>query len=130
MAFDFHFPEPTELKKCLNDFLEENVPQSYFIHDKKISKFLHNNDTEKILFLHFNVEPNQDSAFFLKAYLDFVITYIDGWYTSTSYLRDYIEKNKENFYKHYNQWVTNRIFSSDYIRDNYYKYVNQSKKIL
>lgn len=127
VAFDFHFPEPIKLKKHLKNLLEKDVSQSYFLHDGKIAKFLHNNDTERILFLQFNVKPNQDSAFFLKACLDVLINKADGWYASTSCLRDYLEKTKDDFYKQYNLWITDRIFPSDYVKDAYYRYVQQSE---
>lgn len=37
----FEFPEPVELKKCLGDLLENNVPEKFFLTPEKLSSIEH-----------------------------------------------------------------------------------------
>lgn len=36
----FEFPEPVELKKCLNDYLEKTVDEKYYIPDEKAQELI------------------------------------------------------------------------------------------
>ena len=46
VAFDYRFPEPFELKTRLEDVLEEEVSDRYFLKDDAVSKFLKANDSD------------------------------------------------------------------------------------
>lgn len=69
VAFDYRFPEPFELKTRLEDVLEEEVSDRYFLKDDAVSKFLKANDSDNALFVQFDLPPTHEAAMFLKTYL-------------------------------------------------------------
>lgn len=101
VAFDYQFPEPFELKTRLEDVLEEEVSDRYFLKDDAVSKFLKANDSDNALFLQFDLPPTHEAAMFLKTWLTLWMQAADGWkMTSTSLqLALYSAKQKmEQFY--------------------------------
>ena len=85
VAFDYSFPEPFELKTRLEDVLEEEVSDRYFLKDDAVSKFLKANDSDNALFLQFDLPPTHEAAMFLKTWLTLWMQAADGWkMTSTS----------------------------------------------
>lgn len=62
VAFDYQFPEPFELKTRLEDVLEEEVADRYFLKDDAVSKFLKANDSDNALFLQFDLPPTHEAA--------------------------------------------------------------------
>lgn len=80
VAFDYQFPEPFELKTRLEDVLEEEVPDRYFLKDDAVSKFLKVNDSDNALFLQFDLPPTHEAAMFLKTLLQvWMEKQNDGW---------------------------------------------------
>ena len=79
VAFDYQFPEPFELKARLEDVLEEEVPDRYFLKDDAVSKFLKANDSDNALFLQFDLPPTHKAAMFLKTVLQIFMERHDGW---------------------------------------------------
>lgn len=69
VAFDFHFPEPEELRVKLVDVLEDEVEEKYHLRAKDIEKFLLVNDTDNSLFLNFDVPTCHASAMVIKSLL-------------------------------------------------------------
>lgn len=69
VAFDYRFPEPFELKTRLEDVLEEEVSDRYFLKDDAVSKFLKANDSDNALFVQFDLPPTHEAAMFLKTLL-------------------------------------------------------------
>ena len=85
VAFDYQFPEPFELLTRLEDVLEEEVSDRYFLKDDAVSKFLKANDSDNALFLQFDLPPAHEAAMFLKTWLTLWMQATDGWkMTSTS----------------------------------------------
>ena len=85
VAFDYQFLEPFELKNRLEDVLEEEVADRYFLKDDAVSKFLKANDSDNALFLQFDLPPTHEAAMFLKTWLTLWMQAADGWkMTSTS----------------------------------------------
>jgi DNA (cytosine-5)-methyltransferase 1 len=85
VAFDYQFPEPFELTTRLEDVLEEEVSDRYFLKDDAVSKFLKANDSDNALFLQFDLPPTHEAAMFLKTWLTLWMQAADGWkMTSTS----------------------------------------------
>ena len=85
VAFDYQFPEPFELKTRLEDVLEEEVADRYFLKDDAVSKFLKANDSDNALFMQFDLPPTHEAAMFLKTWLTLWMQAADGWkMTSTS----------------------------------------------
>lgn len=79
VAFDYQFPAPFELKTRLEDVLEEEVADRYFLKDDAVSKFLKANDSDNALFLQFNLPPTHEAAMFLKTWLTLWMQAADGW---------------------------------------------------
>ena len=107
VAFDYQFPDPFELTTRLEDVLEEEVADRYFLKDDAVSKFLKANDSDNALFMQFDLPPTHEAAMFLKTVLQIFMERHDGWEQSVewnekelSYHRPVIahlyEKFKEN----------------------------------
>ena len=79
VAFDYQFPEPFELLTRLEDVLEEEVSDRYFLKDDAVSKFLKANDSDNALFLQFDLPPTHEAAMFLKTYLQIEMDRMDLW---------------------------------------------------
>ena len=80
VAFDYRFPEPFELKTRLEDVLEEEVSDRYFLKDDAVSKFLKANDSDNALFVQFDLPPTHEAAMFLKTLLQVWMEKLnDGW---------------------------------------------------
>ena len=79
VAFDYQFPEPFELHTRLDDVLEEEVADRYFLKDKAVSKFLKANDSDNALFMQFDLPPTHEAAMFLKTVLHLEMKTWDGW---------------------------------------------------
>lgn len=85
VAFDYQFPEPFELRTRLEDVLEEEVADRYFLKDDAVSKFLKANDSDNALFMQFDLPPTHEAAMFLKTWLTLWMQAAYGWkMTSTS----------------------------------------------
>ena len=70
VAFDYQFPKPFALEKRLEDVLEEEVDEKYFLKDDAVSKFLKANDTDSAVFVQFSLPPTHEDAMFLKTWLN------------------------------------------------------------
>lgn len=91
VAFDYQFPEPFELRTRLEDVLEEEVSDRYFLKDDAVSKFLKANDSDNALFLQFDLPPTHEAAMFLKTWLQNLINTINGWDMELDELAESIE---------------------------------------
>ena len=79
VAFDYQFPEPFELLTRLEDVLEEEVSDRYFLKDDAVSKILKANDSDNALFMQFDLPPTHEAAMFLKTVLQIFMERHDGW---------------------------------------------------
>lgn len=79
VAFDYQFPEPFELLTRLEDVLEEEVSDRYFLKDDAVSKFFKANDSDNALFMQFDLPPTHEAAMFLKTVLQIFMERHDGW---------------------------------------------------
>lgn len=82
VAFDYQFPEAFPLQTRLEDVLEEEVSERYFLKDDAVQKFLQANDTDTALFLQFDLPPTHEAAMFLKTVLQIEMKKWDGWHKS------------------------------------------------
>lgn len=79
VAFDYQFPEAFPLQTRLEDVLDEEVSERYFLKDDAVQKFLQANDTDTALFLQFDLPPTHEAAMFLKTLLQIEMKKWDGW---------------------------------------------------
>jgi len=95
VAFDYQFPEPVELLTRLEDVLEEEVSDRYFLKDDAVSKFLKANDSDNALFMQFDLPPTHEAAMFLKTWLTLRMNTLNGWDMELDDLRDCIENERD-----------------------------------
>ena len=86
VAFDYRFPEPFELKTRLEDVLEEEVSDRYFLKDDAVSKFLKANDSDNALFVQFDLPPTHEAAMFLKTWIQIYMERHNGWDESVAWV--------------------------------------------
>ena len=79
VAFDFRFPQSRPLDTRLEDVLEEEVAERYFLKDNAVSKFLQANDKDNALFMQFDIPPTHEDAMFLNTWLTMWMQAADGW---------------------------------------------------
>lgn len=95
VAFDYQFPEPFELTTRLEDVLEEEVADRYFLKDDAVSKFLKANDSDNALFVQFDLPPTHEAAMFLKTWLTLRMNALNGWERKPDELKNCIENERE-----------------------------------
>lgn len=79
VAFSYQFPEPIALQRRLEDVLEEEVADRYFLKDDAVGKFLEANNSDNALFVQFDLPPTHEEAMFLKTWLTMWMQSADGW---------------------------------------------------
>ena len=85
VAIDYSWPKSKPLTTRLEDILEEEVADRFFLKDDAVSKFLKANDSDNALFVQFDLPPTHEAAMFLKTWLTLWMQAADGWkMTSTS----------------------------------------------
>ncbi len=104
VAFDYHFPKPVTLERRLEDVLEEEVADKYFLKDDAVSKFLKANDKDTALFVQFDLPPTHEDAMFLKTWLHHFMSTVDGWQMKPTQLEQTIAKHHEQYAADYTQW--------------------------
>ena len=116
VAFDYQFPEPFELKTRLEDVLEEEVSDRYFLKDDAVSKFLKANDSDDALFVQFDLPPTHEAAMFLKTWIQMYMERHNGWDESIEWVENelnnqrlavtrlYEEFQKDHRYMDCHQW--------------------------
>lgn len=118
VAFDYQFPEPFELLTRLEDVLEEEVSDRYFLKDDAVSKFLKANDSDNALFVQFDLPPTHEAAMFLKTLLQvWMEKQNDGWskgiewnekelnFQRSSVKTLYEEFKKDHLYMDFHVWL-------------------------
>ena len=118
VAFDYQFPEPFELRTRLEDVLEEEVADRYFLKDDAVSKFLKANDSDNALFIQFDLPPTHEAAMFLKTLLQvWMEKQNDGWskgiewnekelnFQRSSVKKLYEEFKKDHLYMDFHVWL-------------------------
>ena len=92
VAFDYQFPEGFPLQTRLEDVLEEEVTERFFLKDNAVEKFLKANDTDKALFMQFDLPPTHDAAMFLKTWLQMWMRG-DYGFDDSCYEEEWFEEN-------------------------------------
>lgn len=100
-AFDYQFPEPMPLEKRLEDILEPEVDEKYFLKGDAVSKFLRANDTDHALFHQFALPPTHEDAMFLKTWLTKLMETDDGWNITPTALDALLTLNESLLQKQY-----------------------------
>lgn len=106
VAFEYRFPAPFELKTRLEDVLEEEVADRFFLKDDAVSKFLKANDSDNALFVQFDLPPTHEAAMFLKTSLQIAMDELDGWSKSPTELEALLQRQTPNIMDNYEKFAT------------------------
>ena len=101
VAFDYQFPEAFPLQTRLEDVLDEEVSERYFLKDDAVQKFLQANDSDTALFLQFDLPPTHEAAMFLKTWLTLWIVGTEGWNKMPTELEEVINATKRKIALHF-----------------------------
>ena len=85
-AIDYSWPKSKPLTTRLEDILEEEVADRYFLKDDAVSKFLKANDSDNALFVQFDLPPTHEAAMFLKTWIQIFMESHDGWSESVAWV--------------------------------------------
>ena len=118
VAFDYQFPEPFELKTRLEDVLEEEVSDRYFLKDDAVSKFLKANDSDDALFVQFDLPPTHEAAMFLKTWLTLSMQAADGWSKPPASIQLAIDLSKQKMELSYSLFTAKgvAVFGEEFAR--------------
>ena len=106
VAFDYQFPAPFELKTRLEDVLEEEVADRFFLKDDAVSKFLKANDSDDALFVQFDLPPTHEAAMFIKTSLQIAMDELDGWSKSPTELEALLQRQTPCIMDNYEKFAT------------------------
>ena len=107
VAFDYQFPAPFALERKLEDVLEEEVAERYFLKDEAVGKFLKANDADTAVFTEFDIPPTHEDAMFLKTWLTPKVD--NSWQMSATALQSYLDGLKPQFYDDHRIFAQNGI---------------------
>lgn len=79
VAIPYKWPKPMPLDIRLENVLEEEVADRYFLKDDAVSKFLKANDSDNALFIQFDLPPTHEAAMFIKTVLQIFMERHNGW---------------------------------------------------
>lgn len=113
VAFDFQFPQPMKLKKCLADMLEDTVSTSYFLKDETVYRFLEQIEKDEVLFLQYSVPPTREDAMFLKTWLQLWMEDNGGYNLSFQTLKRELDEVKPTLMAQHKTWVERGTFFDD-----------------
>lgn len=112
-AKEYKWPKSMPLDIRLEDVLEEEVPERYFLKDDAVSKFLKANDTDTALFMQFDLPPTHEAAMFLKTWLTLRMDMLDGWNMLPTELEAAIDNEREVFVSDFKTWQDDGTFPCD-----------------
>ena len=118
VAFDYRFPEPFELKTRLEDVLEEEVSDRYFLKDDAVSKFLKANDSDDALFVQFDLPPTHEAAMFIKTWLTLWMQASDRWSMTPAILQHALDWARQKMELSYSVFTDNGVaaFGEEFAR--------------
>lgn len=114
MSFNFKFPAPKPLTRYMEDILEKDIDEKFFMNNETVKKYLKYEDSESdsVLFVDFDISPSRESAMFLKTWWQLCLEALKAW-KNTVTLKEIIEQHKSAFYAVYERWNTYSEFPSD-----------------
>ncbi len=95
VAIDYQWPKSKPLTTRLEDVLEEEVSDRYFLKDDAVSKSLKANDSDNALFVQFDLPPTHEAAMFLKTWLTLRMNALNGWERELDELKNCIENERD-----------------------------------
>ena len=121
VAFDYQFPEPFELKTRLEDVLEEEVSDRYFLKDDAVSKFLKANDSDDALFVQFDLPPTHEAAMFLKTWIQLYMERHNCWSESIEFVENELNCQRTLMPIHYEEFQEDHHYMDCYYWPGFYE---------
>ena len=128
IAKEYKWPKSMPLDIRLEDVLEEEVPERYFLKDDAVSKFLKANDTDTALFMQFDLPPTHEAAMFLKTWLTLRMNVLNGWNMPPTELEAAIDNEREVFVSDFKTWQESGIFPCEGFEELYEKNMKRKPK--
>ena len=119
IAFDYQFPEPFALERKLEDILEDEVDERYFLKDDAVSKFLKANDKDTAVFVQFPLPPRHEDAMFLKTWLTRQMQDNNGWTLTATDLEQRIKAIQPQFLTAHKLWQRDGTYPDDQFKAEY-----------
>lgn len=128
IAKEYKWPKSMPLDIRLEDVLEEEVPERYFLKDDAVSKFLKAKDTDTALFMQFDLPPTHEAAMFLKTWLTLRMNVLNGWNMPPTELEAAIDNEREVFVSDFKTWQESGIFPCEGFEELYEKNMKRKPK--
>ncbi len=125
VAFKYKFPQEVELTRKLEDILEEEVDERYFLKDDAVGKFLKANDKDSAVFVQFNLPPRHEDAMFLKTYLTRFMESRGGWEMKPTELETAITVLRDTSFP--KDWRNSLEMKDESFLEEYYTNLNKQK---
>lgn len=117
IAEPYQWPKPVPLETRLEDVLEEEVDNRYFLKDDAVDKFLKANDSDNALFVQFDLPPTHEAAMFLKTWLMLRMDALNGWERELDELNYCIENERDVFNSDFASFSEYHTFPCDGFED-------------
>lgn len=117
IAEPYQWPKPVPLETRLEDVLEEEVDNRYFLKDDAVDKFLKANDSDNVLFVQFDLPPTHEAAMFLKTWLMLRMDALNGWERELDELNYCIENERDVFNSDFASFSEYHTFPCDGFED-------------
>ena len=128
IAKEYKWPKSMPLDIRLEDVLEEEVPERYFLKDDAVLKLLKANDTDTALFMQFDLPPTHEAAMFLKTWLTLRMNVLNGWNMPPTELEAAIDNEREVFVSDFKTWQESGIFPCEGFEELYEKNMKRKPK--
>lgn len=124
LNFPYQFPEKIPLTRTLQDILEPEVDERYFLKDDAVGKFLETNNTDRAIFLQVSLPPRHEDAMFLKACLT---AYMEATYMWELQPQEIETKANEYintmFQEIYHDWKQDDEYPSCHVKELYERFL-------
>lgn len=124
VAFEYKFPDAIPLTKKLEDVLEEEVDEKYFLNDDAVGKFLAANDKDSAVFVQFPLPPKHEDAMFLKTYLHRFMNNVGGWGMKPTELEKAITELRDTIFPY--EWRESSMMQDEGFLKEYYTNLNRN----
>lgn len=122
----YRFPEPIPLEKKLEDILEEEVDEKYFLKDDAVNKFLTVNNKDTAVFTTFPAPPRHEDAMFIKTWLHRWMAQNKMWEKSPEEIKAAVEEAKERLFPW--DWRNSAEMQDADFRSEYYTNLNRGRE--
>ena len=121
----YEFPKPIPLTTHLEDVLEDEVDERFFLKDDAVSKFLEANNKDTAVFTQFSAPPCHEDAMFIKTWLHRWMKANNGWQMQPEQLKAAIEDAKQRLFP--SDWRNSPEMQDEAFRAEYYTNLNRRR---